>query len=66
MSVSIMEALLNADHNLTNTPPPLGQMLAKEQLHNAVELLSKGYALSEQVEPLLDKFGSVEAVPEKQ
>lgn len=68
MSVSIMEALQNADYNLQNNRQlgvKLAIMLAKDQLHNAVELLGKGYGLDEEVEPLLEKYGSVDAIPDK-
>ncbi len=65
MSVSIMEALQNADYNLRNSGG-LGAMLAKEQLHNATVLLDKGYNIWTEVEPLLEKYGSVENVPEKE
>lgn len=63
MSVSIMEALQNADYNLRNNGG-LGAMLAKEQLHNATVLLDKGYNIWTEVEPLLEKYGTVEDVPE--
>lgn len=63
MSVSILEALQNADINLTGGHP-FQLMLAKDQLHNAVALLEKGYSLSEKVEPLLEKHGDVENVPD--
>lgn len=62
MSVSILETLQNAEYNFKragSTP------LAMSQLHNAIELLSKGYGLYEQVEPLLEKYDQVEDVPEK-
>lgn len=62
MSVSIMEALQNADYNLRNTGT-IGVMIAKEQLHNATVLLEKGYDIWTQVEPLLNKYGEVELVP---
>jgi hypothetical protein len=65
MSVSIIEALMNADYNLQNNGG-LGMMLAKDQLHNAVTLLDKGYGIYEEVEPLLEKYGKVEDVPEKE
>lgn len=68
MSVSILEALQNANMNLDNVKT-LGIAilpLAKAQLHNAVTLLEKGYGLDEEVEPLIDKYGSVEEVPEKE
>lgn len=67
MSVSILEALQNAQYNLSS---PLGnsspiKALAMAQLGNAIALLEKGYDPYEQVEPLLEKYGSAEAVPEK-
>jgi len=40
--------------------------MVKEQLNNAVELLDKGYSIWDEVEPLLEKYGSVENVPEKE
>jgi hypothetical protein len=63
MSVTVLEGLQNADANLGNGM--IGLMLAKEQLHNAVALLVKGYSLNDEVEPLLDEYGEVENVPYK-
>lgn len=65
MSVSILEALQNADYNIQNNGS-VGAMFAKEQLHNAVTLLEKGYGLDDEVEPLLEKHGKVSEVPEKE
>ena len=67
MSVSILEALINADVNLQqrNKAGMFVVSIAADQLHNAVTLLDKGYSLTEQVEPLLEKHGKVEDVPEK-
>jgi len=68
MSVTIKETLQNADYNLQNNTKTLGTFavdLAKDQLHNAVVLLEKGYRLGEKVEPLLEQYGSVDNVPEK-
>ena len=65
MSVSILEALQNAEYNFKNPMSGLFHNLAVSQLHNAVELLSKGYDIYDQVEPLLGKYGTVEKVPEK-
>jgi hypothetical protein len=65
MSVSILEALMNANMNLDNVKI-LGMAilpLAKEQLNNAVVLLEKGYNIHTQVEPLLEKYGSIDNVP---
>ena len=63
MSVSILECLRNADYNLRQNGI-LGITIAKVQLHNATELLDKGYDIWTQVEPLLEKYGTVENVPE--
>lgn len=64
MSVTVLEALQNADYNIRNNGG-IGLMLAKSQLHNAVTLLEKGYGLDDEVEPLLEQYGDVESVPEK-
>ena len=65
MSVSIMEALQNANHNIDNVARmPMLLPLVKEQLNNAVTLLDKGYSIWSEVEPLLEKYGSVENVPD--
>jgi len=67
MSVSIMECLQNAKYNLDNAIKiPALMPMVKEQLNNAVELLDKGYDIWDEVEPLLEKYGSVENVPEKE
>jgi len=65
MSVSILEALQNANYNLDNlTRMPMLLPLVKGQLNNAIVLLEKGYSIDDEVEPLLDKYGDVENVPE--
>lgn len=63
MAVSILEALQNANYNLNNNGQ-LGVMIAKEQLKNAVTLLKKGYSIDEEVEPLLENYGTVDNVPD--
>jgi len=65
MSVTILEALMNADYNIQKNGA-IGLMLAKGQLHNAVELLDRGYSVDDEVEPLLEKYGKVENVPDKE
>jgi hypothetical protein len=68
MSVTILEELQNANYNLDNVAR-LGLALlpiAKDQLNNAVVLLEKGYGLDEEVKPLLEKYGNVDSVPEKE
>lgn len=68
MSVSILEALRNASCNIENVRRmgPALIPLCKSQLDNAIGLLEKGYSIDDEVEPLLEQYGSVEAVPEKQ
>ena len=67
MSVSIIEALQNAEINIENAKRlgPAILPLAQQQLHNAIVLLDKGYSIGDEVEPLLEKYGAVENVPEK-
>lgn len=66
MAVTILEALQNASYNLENTKT-LGihiVPLAKEQLDNAINLLEKGYMIDDLVEPLIEKHGDIESVPD--
>lgn len=65
MSVSILETLQNAEYNLRHRSNHLAFALAKDQMKNAIGLLLKGYSVNEQVEPLLEKYGQVEDVPDK-
>ena len=64
MSVSILEALQNAQVNFKGNFP-FQRKLAENQLRNAIILLEKKYDVDEQIEPLLEKYGNVENVPEK-
>lgn len=67
MAVTILEALQNANYNLDNLKI-MGLALlpiVKGQLNNATVLLEKGYDLCEEVEPLLEKYGDVDSVPDK-
>ena len=68
MAVTILEALQNANHNIDNIKFVGTALipLVKGQLNNAVVLLEKGYPLEQEVEPLLEEFGDVENVPEKE
>lgn len=67
MSISILECLYNAKHNLENVSKmPSIMPMVKEQLNNAVVLLEKGYGIWEEVEPLLEKYGDVDNIPEKE
>jgi len=66
MSVSILEALMNAQYNLKNVKViGMGILpMVQSQLDNAIGLLEKGYSLGTEVEPLLEKYGNVENVPD--
>ena len=65
MSVTIIDALRNAQYNLCEGKIAMQHTIGKEQLNNAVTLLNKGYDLNTEVEPLLDEYGEVENVPDK-
>ena len=45
---------------------PMLMPMVKSQLHNGITLLEKGYSIHTEVEPLLEKYGDVESVPEKE
>ena len=68
MSVTVIEALENAEINLTNFNRVGGAIIfiAQEQLHNAIVLLNKGYGIDDEVEPLLRQYVDVENVPDKE
>ena len=63
MSVTILEALQNANYNI-QSGEQLGLMMAKDQLNNATILLEKGYSINDEVEPLLEEHGAVDNVPD--
>lgn len=65
MSVTIMEALMNAKYNLIEGRIPLQMQMGKEQLNNAVTLLEKGYSLEDNLDDLIEEHGSVDGVPER-
>ena len=64
MAVSVIECLLGAEHNLKQGIPAI-RGIAMSQLRNGLGLLEKGYGVDDEVEPLLEKYGSLEAVPHK-
>ena len=63
MSVSILESLMNAQHNFKTSVPAI-QQLAHDQLNNSIILLQKGYPADQEVEPLLEAYGDVDSVPD--
>lgn len=66
MSVTILEALQNAQVNLIeNARVPMARMIGEAQLNNAIALLEKGYSIDDLVEPLLEEYGDINNVPEK-
>ena len=62
---TILEALQNANYNI-RSGISIGMILAKDQLNNAVTLLEKGYGLYDEIEPLIEQYGNVDNVPEKE
>lgn len=74
MAVTIIEALENAKYNIENIRSniklrpilDLQFLIALGQLSNGIGLLEKGYDPYDEVEPLLEKYGDVGKVPEKQ
>ncbi len=64
MSVTILEALQNAEYNF-NQNHGFGIAIAKEKLHNEIDLLEEGYCIYDKTENLLEKYGSIKDVPKK-
>lgn len=67
MAVTILEVLQNANYNLDNLKVMgMGVFpLVKGQLNNATVLLEKGYDLYDEVDSLLEEYGDVDSVPDK-
>lgn len=66
MAVTILETLQNAEVNLTtNGLPQMAREFGKQQLYNAVTLLTKGYALDDIVEDILEEHGDLNHVPHR-
>jgi len=65
MSVTIIECLMNANHNLQSPLAPALMPMIKEQLNNATTLLEKGYEPDDVVDAIIEEFGSIEEVPYK-
>lgn len=63
---TIYETLLNARYDLCDGKLPEHIESAKKQLEKVVALLRKGYSLEDEVNSLLEKYGDVENVPEKE
>jgi hypothetical protein len=71
-SASILETLQEAHYNLhgavqsnsTDSFESKFVIIAKEQIYDAITLLEKGYGIHEMIDPLIDKYGSVENVPD--
>ena len=68
MSVTILETLQNAEYNIDNVSKIGLEMLymVKGQIHTATTLLEKGYGIYDDAESLLEQYGDVENVPEKE
>lgn len=65
MKTTILDILQNAENNLNKSSNEKAKTLARLQLRNAIRLLHKGYSASDEIQPLLDKYGHVERIPEK-
>ena len=65
MSVTILEALRNANYNI-QIDRKWALNITKAQLNNAVTLLNKGYSIDDEVEPLIEKYGDIDNVPNKE
>lgn len=63
MAVTILEALQNAKFNF-QSGNGVQHYIAMEQLNNAIKLLEKGYSINNEVEPLLEKHGDIDSVPD--
>lgn len=59
---TILDALRNAEININNGG--LALFLARQQIHNAIALLEKGYELDQSIDALVDVHGSIEAAPD--
>jgi len=64
MSVTILGALKNAKCNLDSRLAPQLIPIIRDQVDNGVTLLDKGYPLSTNVDQLLKKHGTLDAVPD--
>jgi len=63
MAVTLLEVLRNAEYNLQHNGST-GVYLAKGQLHNAVNLLEKGYNVNDIFDDIMEKYDNVDDVPE--
>lgn len=65
MSVTILEVLQKAKANL-DQGNHLNVMAAHLQLSNAMDLLERGYDLHEDFDAIVEKYGRVDAAPDKE
>lgn len=61
---TILEALQNAEYNICQRDNKFSYEIGKDQLHNAIALLDKGYNPNDEMETLIGD-GSVADVPDK-
>lgn len=66
--VSILDALQCAEINLENTKRVgIGILpFAQSQLSNALRLLEKGYDVYDEIDEIIEQYGSIENAPKKQ
>ena len=58
--MTILDILENADYNINHD----GLTIGKEQLHNAILLINKGYNLFQDVSDLFTQFEDIDDVPD--
>ena len=64
MSTTVLEALMNAEINLSGDHP-FQKTLGLNQLHNAIAFLEKGYGSYEKIDVLLEMYeGRLDDIPE--
>ena len=66
MSISILEALENAEYNLCQGKTEINKVIGIDQLHNAVTLLLKGYGLDDDIEAVFAEYESLDGAPNKE
>jgi len=59
---SVMEALENAEYNLTSG---FGTKIALSQLRNAIALLQKGYSIDDDIEEIVSEYGDIDKAPNR-
>lgn len=62
---TILEALQNAQYNLVEGMTQINKVVGKEQLHNAITLLEKGYDINDSIDDLINEYDDIDKAPDK-